>query len=163
MARYISMVILLVMFGLFCFAAAAQTQKTMSVQVKETQLRATASHLGKIVVRAPYGARVTILEERGDWKRAAYGNYRGWVHASALTTKRIILTAGKTAQPGSVSQGEIALAGKGFSQETENNYRRANRNLDYTWVDRMENFSSSPGEIEKFVTGGQLKLGAEGG
>lgn len=147
----------------FCLSATAQTQKAMSVQVKQTQLRATPSHLGKIVARAPYGARVTILEERGDWKRAAYGNYRGWVHASALTTKRIVLTAGQTAQTGTVGQGEIALAGKGFSQETENNYRRANRNLDYTWVNRMENISSSPDEIEKFVTGGQLKLGAEGG
>ncbi len=163
MARYISMVILLMTLGFFCLNAAAQTQKTMSVQVKETQLRATASHLGKIVARAPYGARVTILEERGDWKRAAYGNYRGWVHKSALTTQRIVLTAGKTAQPGSVSQGEIALAGKGFSQETENNYRRVNRNLDYTWVNRMENFSASPDEVENFVTGGRLKLGTEGG
>lgn len=163
MARYISMVILIMALGFFCFAATAQTQKTMSVQVKQTQLRATPSHLGKILVKASYGARVTILEERGDWKRAAYGNYRGWVHASALTTKKIVLTAGKTSQAGSVSQSEIALAGKGFSQETESNYRRANKNLDYTWVDRMEKFSSSPDEVENFVTGGSLKLGAEGG
>jgi len=131
MARYISMVVLLMALGFFCFVATAQTQKTMSVQVKQTQLRATPSHLGKIIAKASYGARVTILEERGDWKKAAYGNYHGWVHASALTTKRIVLTAGKTSQAGSASQKEIALAGKGFSQETENNYRRVNRHAGY--------------------------------
>lgn len=163
MARYISMLILLVALSFFCLSAMAQTQKTMSVQVKETQLRATASHLGKIVVRAPYGARVTILEERGDWKRAAYGSYRGWVHASALTTKRIVLTAGQTAQTGTVGQGEIALAGKGFNQEVENRYRANNKNLDYTWINRMEDFNVTPEQIENFAGEGRLSLGNEGG
>jgi len=156
-------VTLLIALSIFCLSAIAQTQKTMSVQVKETQLRATPSHLGKIMVRAPYGARVTILEERGDWKKAAYGSYRGWVHASALTTKRIVLTAGKTAQTGAVGQDEIALAGKGFNQEVENRYRANNKNLDYTWINRMETFNVTPEQIETFVSEGRLSLGNEGG
>ena len=163
MARYISLVIFFAALSFLCLSATAQTQKTMSVQVKQTQLRATPSHLGKIVVRAPYGARVTILEERGDWKRAAYGSYRGWVHASSLTTKRIVLTAGKTSQTGTVGQGEIALAGKGFNQEVENRYRANNKNLDYTWINRMEAFNVTSEQIESFVSEGRLSLGNEGG
>ena len=163
MARYLSLVILLAALSFFCWNATAQTQKIMTVQVKETQLRSTPSHLGKIITRAPYGARVTVLEERGDWKRAAYGNSRGWVHASALTTKRIVLTAGKTAQTGSVNQDEIALAGKGFNQEVENRYRKTNQNLDYAWINRMENFTVSADQMETFIGEGRLKLGMEGG
>lgn len=163
MARYISLVIFLVALSFLCISATAQTQKTMSVQVKETQLRAKPSYLGKIVVRAPYGARVTILEERGNWKRAVYGNYRGWVHASSLTTKRIVLTAGKTSQAGTVGQDEIALAGKGFNKEVENRYRANNRNLDYTWINRMEAFDVTLEQVDSFVSEGRLSLGNEGG
>src|SRR4030065_2134148 len=104
MTRYISLVVFLAALSFLYLSATAQTQKTMSVQVKETQLRATPSHLGKIVTRAPYGARVTIVEERGDWKRVSYGNSRGWLHTSAVTSKRIVLKAGQTTQTGSVSQ-----------------------------------------------------------
>jgi SH3-like domain-containing protein len=163
MARYISLIILLMALSFLCVSATAQTQKTMSVQVKETQLRVKPSYLGKIVVRAPYGARVTILEERGDWKRAAYGSYRGWMHKSSLTTKRIVLTAGKTSQTGTVGQDEIALAGKGFNKEVENRYRANNRNLDYTWINRMEAFSVTSQQIDSFVSEGRLSLGNEGG
>lgn len=163
MARYMSVVILLMALSFLCFSAAAQTQKTMSVQVKETHLRAKPSYLGKIVVKAPYGARVTILEERGDWKRTACGNYRGWVHKSSLTTKRIVLTAGKTSQAGTVGQGEIALAGKGFNKEVENRYRVNNKNLDYTWINRMETFDVTLEQVDSFVSEGRLSLGTEGG
>ena len=163
MARYISLVISLAALSFLCLSATAQTQKTMSVQVKQTQLRATPSHLGKIVAKAPYGARVTIIEQRGDWKRAAYGSYRGWVHTSALTTKRIVLTAGRTSQTGTVGQDEIALAGKGFNKEVENRYRANNRNLDYTWINRMEAFDVTLEQVDSFVSEGRLSLGNEGG
>jgi len=115
------------------------------------------------VVKAPYGARLTILEERGAWKRAAYGNHRGWVHASSLTTKRIVLTAGKTSPAGTVGQDEIALAGKGFNQEVENRYRTSDKNLDYTWINRMETFNVTPEQIETFLREGKLSPDNEGG
>jgi uncharacterized protein YraI len=163
MVRYIYMIVFLTMLSVFFLGAEANAQKVMTVQVKKTQLRATPSHLGKIITRASYGARVTILEERGDWKRVSYGNSRGWLHATAVTTKKIALKAGQTGKAGSVSQDEIALAGKGFSEEVEARYRKTNRSLDYTWINRMEAFAVSAEQMETFINEGRLKLNTEGG
>lgn len=163
MFRYLSMIVCLALLGVLFLNATAEAQKTMSIQVREGQLRATPSHFGKIVARAAYGSQVTILEERGAWKRVALvrGQNKGWVHNTALTSKRIALKAGQGDVGTSVSGGEIALAGKGFSEEVEFQYRKDNKNLDYTWIDRMEAMDVTPEQMENFISVGRLTLSGE--
>ncbi len=134
--------------------------KQMSVTVKEAQARATPSYLGAIVGVLSYGARVDVLAEQGAWVRVALpGGGAGWLHSSTLTTKRIVLQAGGSVQQ-SASSGEVALAGKGFNKELEDQYRQEN-NLDYSWVDRMEQFTVTPEQMAAFVRAGGLR--AQGG
>jgi uncharacterized protein YgiM (DUF1202 family) len=164
MFRYTMAAICLLLLGIFLMNATAAGQKVMSVQVKEGQLRATPSHLGKIVAKVSYGDRVTVSEERGDWKRVSLsGRKAGWIHVSALTSKQIALRAGQGNVGSSVSRDEIALAGKGFSKEVEAQYRQSNRNLDYSWIDRMETIKVSPKQMDDFLVVGRLTPGAEGG
>lgn len=165
MLRYITMMMGLVFLGVMLTHQIVFAQKTMSIQVREAQLRATPSHLGKIVGRASYGDRVAVLEERGDWKKISPegGKYQGWIHKSALTSQKIALKAGRTNVESSVSRDEIALAGKGFSKEVEAQYRQHNKNLDYTWINRMETFKVSPGQLQEFIVEGKLVTGVEGG
>lgn len=161
MIRYLPLFIGLTLLSVLSFGAPAEAQKTMTIQVREAQLRATPSHLGRITAKAPYGTRVHVTEERGDWKRVSVvaGKSQGWLHATALTTKRIALKAGQTGTATSVSRDEIALAGKGFSEEVEAEYRKANRRLDYSWIDRMEAQSVTPEQIQSFIASGNLKGG----
>ena len=141
----------------------AESQKGLSVQVREGQLRSTPSFLGKIVAKPSYGERVTLLQDQGDWKKVAIqGGVQGWMHASSLTTKKIILKAGTANVQTSATGGEIALAGKGFSEEVEKQYKNLNRNLDYAWINRMERFQVSPEEMQAFLKQGEL-VPAEGG
>jgi uncharacterized protein YgiM (DUF1202 family) len=165
MFRYVSMVICLVLLGGLFLDATAEAQKEVSVQVRESQLRATPSHLGKIVAKVSYGDRVTVLEERGDWKKVslAYGRTQGWIHNTALTSKKIVLKAGQGNVGTSVTHDEISLAGKGFSEEVEAQYRKTNKNLDYTWINRMEAFKVSPEQLEVFIADGRLATGTQGG
>lgn len=165
MFRYLSMIVSLTLLSVLCLGATAEAQKMMSIQVKEGQLRATPSHLGKIIARASYGDRVTVLEEKGAWKKVsvAGGKAQGWLHATALTNKRIALKAGQSNVGTSVSGDEIALAGKGFSEEVEAQYRKSNKNLDYAWINRMEAIKVSPEQMENFIAGGRLTLRGEGG
>lgn len=165
MFRTVSIIICLGLVFLFSFSQTAQAQKTMSVQVKEAQLRAAPSHLGKIVAKTTYGAKVTVLETRGDWKKVSLPGKtaQGWLHGTALTGKTIVLKAGQNTVDSSVSRGEIALAGKGFSEEIESQYRRNNSNLDYAWIDQMEAMKVSPEQMQAFMTGGRLTPGGEGG
>jgi len=165
MFRYLSMIICLVLLGVVGMDQTVFAQKMMSVQVREGQLRATPSHLGKIVARASYGDRVMVLEEKGDWKKVSLGGgkYQGWMHKTALTSKKIALRAGQASVGSSVSGDEIALAGKGFSAEVEAQYRKSNKSLDYAWINRMETFQVSPEQMEEFIRDGRLAAGARGG
>ena len=49
------------------------------------------------------------------------------MHSSALTTKTIVLKAGAENVRTSATGGEIALAGKGFSEEVEKQYKKLNQ------------------------------------
>lgn len=165
MFRHRFLIICLVLLGVFLLNTVADAQKSMTVQIQEGQLRATPSHFGKITAKIFYGDGVTVLEEKGDWKRVsvADGKGQGWLHGSALTSKRTILKAGRSQAGTSVSQDEIALAGKGFSEEVEKEYHKSNANLDYAWINRMETIRISPRQMENFIEDGRLVLRGEGG
>ncbi len=131
--------------------------RQMSVTVKEAQVRGTPSHLGAIVGVLQYGARVNVLAEQGGWMRVALpAGGEGWLHSSALTEKRIVLQSGGAVQQ-SASSGEVALAGKGFNKELEDRYR-TEKNIDYSWVDRMEQIAVTPEQVAGFLRDGGLQL-----
>ena len=159
MFRNRSMVILIIglaLLNILVLSAPVQAQKILSVQVRESQLRATPSHLGKIVARISYGDRVTVLEDRGAWKKVSVtgGKLTGWMHDTALTSRPIALKAGQSNVGTSVTRDEIALAGKGFSEAVESQYRKSNKNLDYTWINRMEAMNVSPEQMQGFIAVG---------
>ena len=140
-------------------AAAVVQAAQMSVQVKEGVLREKASFLGKPVGSVAYGDRVDVLASQGDWRqvRSATGA-TGWIHSSALDSKRVTLAAasGNDVQL-AASSDEVALAGKGFSQEIETEYKKQNRALDYAWVDRMITFKVTDAEALRFLQEGGLE------
>ncbi len=164
MLRTRLIIVCLALLGIMFLYMPANAQQTLSVQVKEGELRATPSFLGQIVARVAYGDRVSVIEDRGTWKKVSIkGGKQGWMHASALTTKRIALKAGQTDVRTGASQNEVALAGKGFNEQVEASYRKQNRNLDYTWINRMETFKVSPDLMRNFLAQGNVIPPAEGG
>ena len=145
----------------------AAPPKMMSVTVEQTQARAAPSFLGKIVADLSYGDRIEVLEEKNGWARIVMGGQAAsdapaaWVHMSALTTKRIVLKAGDVDVSQTASSAEVALAGKGFNEQVEAEYR-LQMGLDYAWVDRMEGITVSWGDIRAFLAGGGLAPLEEG-
>ena len=143
------------------FSGFAEPPKTMSVQVREGQLRSAPSFLAEVIAKPPYGDRVEIIQDKGAWKKVTNRGVQGWMHISALTTKNIVLRAGAANVQTTATGSEIALAGKGFSEEVEKQYKNLNRNLDYTWVDRMEKFQVSSKQMQAFLKQGKV-MPAEG-
>jgi uncharacterized protein YgiM (DUF1202 family) len=146
-------------------AAGAAFAAEMSVTVKQTQLRDKPSYLGKILGPLYYGDRVTVLDQSNKaWVKVTGpdGKLTGWVSASALTTKKIELAAGSENAQQSASSGEVALAGKGFNETVEQEYK-ADGKLDYTWVDKMEQLTVSPDQLSTFITQGGLASPEGGG
>lgn len=148
---------------LLAFAAAGNAGKMMSVQVKKGDVRATPNFLGKIVSNLAYGDRVEVLETRGSWHRVAPAGKgaAGWMHASALSDKRIVLKAGAKDAQAAASGGELALAGKGFNSDVEAEFRARNRDLDFSVIDRMQAEEVPQEKIALFLKEGGLA--SEGG
>jgi uncharacterized protein YgiM (DUF1202 family) len=151
--KFLSLLMTVLLFSaVFVFP---QSAKQMSVTVKETQVRATPSYLGKVLAVLAYGDQVDVLAEQAGWARVRLPNAEGWVHLSALSSKRIVLRSGSQNVGTGASSGEVALAGKGFNQEVEDKYKQDNQ-LDYTWVDRMGSFTVSAEQVLAFLEQGNL-------
>jgi hypothetical protein len=156
----------LIIFLLIClngFPVFAAGQKMMSIQVKKGEIRSTPSFLGNIVARLSYGDRVYVREEKGPWVRVGLpGNSNeGWIHTSVLTSKKIELKSGTANVQTSASGDELALAGKGFSKQVENEFKEKNPKMNYAWIDRMEKFVVSQKQSQQFLKEGELS--PEGG
>jgi len=139
------------------------SSEVLSVQIKTGSLRASPSFLGSSLGSVQYGDRLTVHRRQGPWVEVVSADgEKGWIHQSALSKKQIVMTAGNQPVETSASGDEIALAGKGFSEEVEAAYQQENAELDYTWVDRMELFKVTPEQAEEFLAGG-LVITLKGG
>jgi uncharacterized protein YgiM (DUF1202 family) len=151
----------LIVMAAAAFAAAGSA--TMSVQVKNGQIRGAPSFLGQVVAPLNYGDRVQVLETKNEWmKVTGPAGQSGWVHSSALTKKKIVMASGSQDVQTGASGDELALASKGFNSDVEADFKSKNKNVDFTWVDKMEKFKVQPREMQSFLKEGGVKP-SEGG
>lgn len=143
--------------GLALAALAAGSATRMSVQVRSTPLRERASFLGRPTTEVAYGAEVTILSAEGPWRQVRVPNVEaaGWIHESALTTKRLTMTSAEVERTGASAE-EVSLAAKGFTEQVEHAYKKDNPAADFAWVDRMEKLKVTPEEAVAFLRQGGL-------
>jgi N-acetylmuramoyl-L-alanine amidase CwlA len=129
----------------------------MSVQVQDGQVRASPSFLGAVTARLPYGAAVEAQAEQNGWLpvQTAAGQ-QGWMHKASLTKKKIVMTAGGAGATGASSD-ELALAGKGFNSDVEQQFKKQNPNVNFAAVDRMAKLKIAPQEMQKFLADGSVK------
>jgi len=124
---------------------------TCFVSVKNAAVKDSPGFFAQELGNLPLGKEVTLISESGKWSRIRSGNLTGWVTSGSLSARRII------ASGTSSTATEIALAGKGFSPETEMEYRQ-NR-LDYSMVDFMEQITVPKNELLGFINDGRLSRG----
>jgi len=143
--------------GWILFAAAQQApRQRMNVQVRSGPLRDTPSFLGRVLETAQYGESVEVLATRAPWVQVRHKAKEGWMHQSALTSRRLTMQAGTGDMAVTASADEIALAGKGFNKQVEDEFRGRNKDLDFTWIDRAETFSISETEMREFLKDGKV-------
>jgi hypothetical protein len=130
---------------------------TVYVAAKTVKVKSSTGFFAGTRGTLNYGAQVRILQVKGNWSEiqsAAGGSLRGWVNTSNLTSKRINPSGTVT----SASANEIALAGKGFSEEVENAYR-AEGKLNYAGVNAVEAITVSDQDLYTFLVEGHLVMG----
>lgn len=142
-------------------AAAAQIRvgQTVYVTARSLPLKSGTGFFARTLGTLAYGDAVTVLQVNGKWAQVEYRGrttISGWTAHTNLSTKRVV-AAGRT---GSVSSGEVAMAGKGFTEEVENVYRETT-SADFDTVDLIEAGRISDEDLLSFISEGRLSMGDE--
>jgi uncharacterized protein YgiM (DUF1202 family) len=131
----------------------------MYVTIKNAELKSSTAFFAETRGILRYGDPVTVLNEYGKWVEVQANmepSLRGWIASANLTTKRILTSSASS----SASADELALAGKGFSQEVENSYKQ-NGNLNYEALDMLEAQTISNQDLFSFLLEGRLARGEQ--
>lgn len=143
-------------------AALAEVQK-LTVQVQETKLRAEPQFFGTVVASLKNMDQLDpISDANAGWiKVKSRSGAQGYVHASAVTTRKLTLSANTGGAKSQASQSDIQNAAKGFDSATEAQWAKLN-NADSALrsVDRMEKIKVPQAELVSFIKNG--KLGRQG-
>ena len=123
----------------------------LRVQVQDVALRARPSYLGPVLGHLPYGSRVVRIQSQGEWTKVTAGDVTGWLPSAAVSQAEIEMNIGQ--EGATTSSNENALAGKGFTEQIEQNYQKE-RHVNYTWVNRMEKIQPPQTILESFVRDG---------
>jgi uncharacterized protein YgiM (DUF1202 family) len=130
----------------------------LSVQVRDGQVRTKPSFLGTVIATVHYGDRLVVVQTKESWVEVTLpGSKQGWIHLSALTEKKIILNPNAEQVSQAASNDELALAGKGFNKQVEEQFRKQNSQANFAGVDKMETFRVSQEEMAQFLKAGDLK------
>ncbi|GHU58511.1 hypothetical protein FACS189444_2290 [Spirochaetia bacterium] len=159
MKRYV----LFICFGLLIISgvtAQSLRGRTMYVASKTAELKASTGFFAEILETLQYGDQVTVLQEDGKWVEVRWvdrPSITGWMVSANLTTKRITASGSET----SATANELALAGKGFTEEVEDSYKTSGAAgaAHYTEIDIMEGRTISKEGLYRFLTEGHLATG----
>ena len=138
--------------------AAAQVSRggTLYVAIKTVDLKSGTGFFASNSGKLNYGDQVTVLQVSGKFvevRSTANPSLTGWTASANMSARQVVAGTTSTA-----SAREVAMAGKGFNQEVENSFK-AQQNLNYADVDRVEAISVDPNVLRRFLEEGRLSLG----
>ncbi len=158
-----SFLILLLLLGLIATGPlfALSPGDAVSISVREGELRSAPQFLAAITQRLGYGVSVTVEEIRQDWARIVLQDgVRGWIHTTSIAPpEEMNLTGTQSESPGTTPR-EIALAGRGFNEQVEAEYRSQNE-LNFDRVDRMEGYLAPLEDLGAFLQEIDAELSGE--
>lgn len=141
------------------FVVAIEAGESLFVQVRESELRSAPGFLSQIVENLALGDELSYVGSRGGWFEVTFTatGESGWIHeGSVRENKQTSLQLAGEGTTRTVSSREIALAGRGFSQDMEGSYGADNQ-LDFSVVDDLEARRVAPQEIVAFVLDASLR------
>jgi hypothetical protein len=149
MRKLLFLLAILLCTGSLLFSQFAGPKRYVAVQ--NAVLKDSTGFFAKSLANLPLGTEVSVVLENGKWTQIQAGNRSGWIASASLSVRKVV------ASNATVTVSDVALAGKGFSPETEMEYKK--NGLDYSVVDSMENTSIPNDDLLRFVTEGRLNRG----
>lgn len=142
--------------GLLLAGVAAAATETVTVVVKKTSIRRDRQFYAPALGEAQLGDAFSVLAREKGWVKVGAKAGEGWMHESAVTSKKVAVAA-QGPVGGKTDERDIAAAGKGFNPQVESEYRKKNPEADYAAVDRMEQLAVTDAAVTAFVRDGNLQ------
>jgi len=131
--------------------------ETVVVKIKATNIRRDPKFTAPIIAAIKAGDALEKLEARDGWvKVKTKAGVVGWIHSTAVETKKFDLLAMDKTMKTQASSSEVALAAKGFNKQVEEKYRTGNAAADFATVDALEKVKPTAAEVEAFMREGRL-------
>lgn len=143
--------------GLAVVCVAMLLAETLFVKVQTTYVRKEPKFYSPAVATLQAGESVTqIASEAGWFKVRTDKGVEGWIHSSAVQTGKFTVAAMDQSLKTRATTEEVALAGKGFNKQVEEEYKNRNKGVSFVEVDRMLKIKVSPDELRRFLMEGRL-------
>ncbi len=146
--------------GIILAVSVAFGADTFVVKVRSTALRSGPQFFASTVVTLKAGDGLVQVSRQNDWiqvKNAA--GQTGWIHQSAVETKKIDILAWGKGTKTQATASEVAMAAKGFNKQIEDSYKAKNKNISFVWVDKMALITVSKADLQVFLKQGKLVAG----
>jgi len=133
----------------------------VKVKVQKASLFEQPNFLSRAVATLQFGDQLDMEEVVKDWAKVKFGQRRGYVHQSALTSTKVdvkTMLFSSSSSSSEASRDEVALAGKGFTPEVEKHYGQSHPEMNHALVDEIERYSADPNSLRSFIRRGGLKV-----
>ena len=131
--------------------------ETLIVKVQSTYVRKEPKFYSSPVATLSAGESVTQISSQAGWfKIRTSKGMEGWIHSNSVQGGKLTVAAMDKSLKTRATADEVALAGKGFNKQVENEYKSRNKGVSFGEVDRMLRIKVTPDELRKFLMDGKL-------
>lgn len=150
------------LIGIAILFVALLLAENLIVKVQTTYVRKDPKFYSPAVATLAAGETVTQISAQAGWFKVRISQgVEGWIHSSAVRSKSFSLAALDKSLKTQATTEEVALAGKGFNKQVEEEYKSRNKELSFAEVDRMLRIIVKTEQLRAFLVNG--KLGEFGG
>jgi uncharacterized protein YgiM (DUF1202 family) len=147
----------LLFIGVTIVCVALLIAETLIVKVQTTYVRKEPKFYSSPLATLNAGESVTQISSQEGWLKVRTSKgVEGWIHSNAVQTGKWAIAAMDRSLKTSATADEVALAGKGFNKQVEDEYRSRNKGMSFGDVDRMLRIKVSPDELRRFLMDGKL-------
>lgn len=142
--------------GLFTLLAGIAFAETVTVIKQRAAVKSKRSRVSKTLGKVRLGDKLESLGEKRGWIKVEFKGRTGYLHKSAVSGRTVRYGGSRTVGSRGTTADEATLAGKGFNDRVESEYRKKVGPAAYKAVDRMEKKQLSESEIMRFIRSGRL-------
>lgn len=147
----------LLLTGVAVVCVAFLLAQTLTVKVQSTYVRKEPKFYSSPLATLSAGDSVTQISSQAGWYKVRTSQgIEGWIHSQAVVSGKFKVAAVDQTLKTSATADEVALAGKGFNKQVEEEYKSRHEGISFAEVDRMLKIKITPDMLRRFLMEGKL-------